>query len=79
MFPMTISLSRLQRSGRTTFIGLMVDMSLRRQAEDDIHRLAYYDPLTELPNRRLLLDHLRHAVAAAGARARRRHRGPRWR
>ncbi len=66
LFPMTISVSRLQRSGRTTFIGLMVDMTGRRQAEEAIHRLAYYDPLTGLPNRRLLLDHLKHALAAAG-------------
>lgn len=66
VFPMTITLSRLERSGRTTFIGLMADISGRRKAEEAIHRLAYYDPLTDLPNRRLLLDHLRHAVAAAG-------------
>lgn len=66
VFPMTITLSRLERAGRTTFIGLMADITGRRRAEEAIHRLAYYDPLTELPNRRLLLDHLRHAVAAGG-------------
>ena len=34
-------------------------------ASAEIHRLAYYDPLTTLPNRRLLHDRLGQALAAA--------------
>ncbi len=41
----------------------MVDITERKMAEDEIKHLAYYDPLTNLPNRRLLLDRLRQAVA----------------
>jgi diguanylate cyclase (GGDEF)-like protein/PAS domain S-box-containing protein len=41
------------------------DIHARKQAEDDIERLAFFDPLTGLPNRRLLLDRLDHAVASA--------------
>ena len=37
----------------------------RKAAEDEIWRLAFYDPLTRLPNRRLLIDRLHHALAAA--------------
>ena len=37
----------------------------RKTAEDEIWRLAFYDPLTRLPNRRLLIDRLHHALAAA--------------
>lgn len=40
------------------------DITERKQAEIDIQRLALYDPLTLLPNRRLLLDRLHQAMAA---------------
>jgi len=41
------------------------DITERKQAEDKIHNLAFYDPLTQLPNRRLLFDHLQQAVATS--------------
>lgn len=34
------------------------DITQRKAAEDEIHHLAFYDPLTELPNRQLLLNRL---------------------
>ena len=42
-----------------------VDISQRKMAEEEIHRLAFYDPLTGLPNRRLLVDRLQHALATS--------------
>ncbi len=42
-----------------------VDISERKQAEEKIHQLAFYDALTGLPNRRLLMDHLQHALASS--------------
>ena len=35
-----------------------------KQVEDEIKRLAFYDPLTHLPNRRLLLDRFKQVVAS---------------
>jgi diguanylate cyclase (GGDEF)-like protein/PAS domain S-box-containing protein len=41
------------------------DISARKVAEEQIRHLAYFDPLTNLPNRRLLMDRLGHALAAS--------------
>ena len=41
------------------------DISARKQAEADIERLAFFDALTGLPNRRLLMDRLQRAVASS--------------
>ncbi|MFN3438524.1 MAG: EAL domain-containing protein [Acidovorax sp.] len=43
----------------------MQDLSQRKAAEEEINSLAYYDPLTRLPNRRLLMDRLQHALATS--------------
>lgn len=51
--------------GRIThYVGVHSDITQNSEAEAEIHRLAYYDPLTELPNRRLLQDRLGQALAA---------------
>jgi diguanylate cyclase (GGDEF)-like protein/PAS domain S-box-containing protein len=39
------------------------DISERKAAEKEIETLAFYDPLTKLPNRRLLLDRMQQALA----------------
>ncbi|MES2018252.1 MAG: EAL domain-containing protein [Pseudomonadota bacterium] len=38
----------------------------RMATEEEIRSLAFYDPLTRLPNRRLLLERLRHAMIGSG-------------
>ncbi len=42
-----------------------IDISERKQAEEQIRSLAYFDPLTKLPNRRLLMDRLNQAIIAS--------------
>ena len=46
----------------THYIITCSDISERRKAEKDIEELAFYDPLTHLPNRRLLTDRLSQAI-----------------
>ena len=49
----------------TNYVGTFVDISERKKAEIEIHHLAFYDPLSQLPTRRMLLDRLRQAVATS--------------
>ncbi|MEQ1622845.1 MAG: EAL domain-containing protein [Methylococcales bacterium] len=44
------------------FIGSCIDISERKTAEEKIHQLAFFDPLTGLPNRRLLLERIKHSI-----------------
>ncbi len=46
----------------TNYVATITDITLRKEAAEEIERLAFYDPLTQLPNRRLLLERLRQAV-----------------
>jgi len=49
----------------THYVGTFMDVTHRKAAEDQIRRLAFYDALTGLPNRRLLMDRLQQAIASA--------------
>ncbi|MDR7376009.1 diguanylate cyclase (GGDEF)-like protein/PAS domain S-box-containing protein [Rhodoferax ferrireducens] len=58
---LTVSPVRDAQGALTHFIGVIRDNTKRHQNEEEIRRLAFFDALTGLPNRRLLLDRLRHA------------------
>lgn len=47
------------------YMAVKEDITEMRQAQDSIERLAYYDPLTDLPNRRYFLDKLNRKIASA--------------
>lgn len=64
--PVDVSSSPIIREGKV--VGSVVafrDVTERMHNREEIRRLAYYDTLTDLPNRRLLLDQFNHALAQA--------------
>ncbi|WP_298015118.1 EAL domain-containing protein [uncultured Castellaniella sp.] len=64
----TVELSGLRLG--TDYLVTLEDLTVRKTAEEEIRYLAYNDPLTGLPNRRLLLDRLQQALAASARRRR---------
>jgi diguanylate cyclase (GGDEF)-like protein len=55
----------LLADGSILWHGLITDVTDRKRAEDEIYRLAFFDALTGLPNRRLLVDRAVQSVSAA--------------
>ena len=47
------------------YVGTFTDITQHKKAESQIRELAYFDSLTQLPNRRLLFDRLGQALAAS--------------
>jgi diguanylate cyclase (GGDEF)-like protein/PAS domain S-box-containing protein len=60
VFPEWLNISAVRDDDHkvTHYVAAFTDISSRKSAEDQIHNLAFYDPLTKLPNRRLLMDRL---------------------
>ncbi|MDP3008874.1 MAG: ABC transporter substrate-binding protein [Methylococcales bacterium] len=52
----------LSNGKQTFFRGIVQDITERKAAEEQIKQLAFYDPLTQLPNRRLLYDRLQYGI-----------------
>ena len=49
----------------THYVGTHTDITESKAAEEEIKSLAFYDPLTRLPNRRLLMVRLKQALASS--------------
>lgn len=56
------------RNAKSEIVALLAitrDISERKRSEERIHQLAYFDELTDLPNRRMLMDRLNQALVNA--------------
>lgn len=60
-----INATVLTRAGERQIVALCRDISERRRAQEEIRHLAYHDPLTNLPNRRMMLQHLNLCLSQA--------------
>lgn len=67
VFPAWLNVSAVHNhEGRIThFVATHTDITARKASEDEIKQLAFHDPLTRLPNRRLLQDRLHQAMSQA--------------
>ncbi len=67
VYPEHLSITAVRDGGGeiTNYVAALTDITLSKAANDEIRSLAFYDPLTRLPNRRLLLDRLRQVLAAS--------------
>jgi diguanylate cyclase (GGDEF)-like protein/PAS domain S-box-containing protein len=57
-----MSATLMDLDNQPCLLSITRDMSEAKTAENEIKRLAYYDPLTGLPNRRMLIEKLRQAL-----------------
>ncbi|WP_370653910.1 PAS domain S-box protein [Undibacterium sp.] len=62
---LTVTAVKDETGRMTHYVGTFTDITSRKTAEEKIKSLAFYDPLTNLPNRRLLRDRLEQVLAAA--------------
>ena len=68
---MSVSTVRDEHDQPTHYVSVFTDITPQKEAEQRLQHLAHFDPLTQLPNRLMVLSRLEHAIASA-ARAERR-------
>jgi diguanylate cyclase (GGDEF)-like protein/PAS domain S-box-containing protein len=62
---LTVTAVKNEQHDVTHYVAIFSDITDQKEAEKEIHDLAFYDPLTGLPNRRLLMDRLQHEIISA--------------
>jgi diguanylate cyclase (GGDEF)-like protein/PAS domain S-box-containing protein len=62
-----LSASVMEVDGEPCILSITRDLTEAKAAQDEIRSLAFYDPLTGLPNRRMLLERLHNSLASAGS------------
>lgn len=62
-FPVELAITAFDWTGSRMMVGFIRDITDRKKAELEINDLAFYDPLTKLPNRRLLRERLQFTLS----------------
>lgn len=62
---LSINTVRNERGETSNYVGIFSDITLKKATEEQLEKLAYFDSLTELPNRLLFRDRLSQEIAAA--------------
>ncbi|MEW5967751.1 MAG: EAL domain-containing protein [Pseudomonadota bacterium] len=65
VFPVEVNANYFEFSGQVYVLGLVRDITERKRVEEEIRNLAFFDVLTQLPNRRMLMDRLGQALGAS--------------
>ncbi|MEZ5559990.1 MAG: EAL domain-containing protein [Pseudomonadales bacterium] len=67
LFPQSLTISAIKDDqGRiSNYVGIFKDVTSQKAAEEELERMAYFDPLTGLPNRALFKDRLQHEMDVA--------------
>lgn len=71
VYPEQLTITAVKNSlgGITNYVATLTDITTSKAAAEEIKHLAFYDLLTRLPNRRLLLDRLNQALASSARSA----------
>ncbi len=67
VYPEHLTITAVKNSNGivTNYVAGMTDITFKKEAEEEIENLAFYDFLTGLPNRRLLQERIKHAFASS--------------
>ncbi|QIR15072.1 EAL domain-containing protein [Shewanella aestuarii] len=64
LYPEQLTITAVMNANETIthYVANLTDITNKKAAEAEIHSLAFYDPLTKLPNRSLFMERLTHAI-----------------
>ena len=67
VYPQSMTITAVYNDHKqvTHYVAIFRDITERKKSEQEIYQLAFFDPLTNLPNRRLLVDRLNHAMQSS--------------